>query len=301
MSSKQVDAGISVVLPVHGPAEYLMETLRSVYSSTVQPNEVLLIDDGVDTNVIKSVKLQFPNIIILANKGSGLVDALNTGVNSAHFDLIARIDADDLLEPERLETQLRLFRDNLELMLLGSQVRYIDKLGNLGSKSQYPVGDITAETKTGRSCIIAHPSVMYRKQAVISAGGYRHIYRVNQMDLAEDFDLWIRVSRIGLIVNLDAALTRYRQHGAQLSNLHRIPQEMASIYIKAVAHYETVSSTEADCVSIQRTEPILWASINFVFTQLGLRDAARYFLEFLSFKGLLNSFLKRLLAIPFRF
>ena len=296
MSQKQIDPGISVVLPAHGALEYLFQTLDSIYFSTVIPNEVLLVDDGINPDIVKEVVLRYPRIRLLPNEGSGLVDALNTGIKNSRFDLVARIDADDLMEPERLESQLAAFRSNPSLVVLGSQVTYIDELGISNGQSDYLTGDITVVTRKGESCLLAHPSVMYRLESVILVGGYRKTFRVNQVDLAEDYDLWVRLSRLGQVVNSQQLLTRYRQHSLQLSNMHRIPQEMSSIYISAVSKYEDNGLQIAPSLSIQQAEPIRWTSIKFVASQLGLREGSRYFIEYLACKKIIGFSTRRLLS-----
>lgn len=295
MYRNQTKFGISVVLPAHGASVYLFHTLNSVYFSTVIPNEILLIDDGIYSDIINDVAVRFPSVRILPNEGSGLVDALNTGIRNSRFDLVARIDADDLMEPERLEFQMRAFRDDPSLVLFGSQVTYIDELGVSSGFSNYLTGDITDLTRTGDSCLLAHPSVMYKVEAVNAVGGYRKIFRVNNVDLAEDFDLWVRLSRVGRVVNSHQTLTRYRQHSSQLSNLHRTPQEMSSIYISAVSKFEDCGRT-APSVSIHETDSINWISIKFIAYQLGFRDASRYFIEYLAYKKLIGESIRRFVA-----
>jgi glycosyltransferase involved in cell wall biosynthesis len=301
MIGKSVESGISVVLPAHGTADFLSKTLKSVFDSSLQPDEILLVDDGLDSGVVENVNLHFPSVTIVPNEGKGLVDALNTGITKSRFDLIARIDADDLMQPERLELQMREFRSHENLILLGSQIRYIDEFGNLTGHSAYPVGDVTVQTRRGERCVLAHPSVMYRRDAVLSAGGYRHIFRVDNVDLSEDFDLWIRMSRMGQVVNSEDFLTLYRQHGSQLSNLHRTPQEISSIYIWAVSRFESAKFQTAPHVSMRSKEPIHWSSIKFVFDHIGFRQALRFTFEILALKKLINASIRRLLSRTLRY
>lgn len=301
MKDNQVGSGISVVLPAHGTVNFLSETLDSILRSTSQPDEILLVDDDFDLEVARQVRLNFPFVKIIPNEGKGLVDALNTGVRKSRFDLIARIDADDLMEPERLEIQMREFRSHAKLMLLGSQVKYIDEFGSLNGQSAYPVGDITDQTRAGVKCVIAHPSVMFRRDAVISVGCYRHICRIDNVDLSEDFDLWIRMSRVGLVINSEDSLTRYRQHGSQLSNVHRLPQELSTYYVRAVSKYENVDSQFAPFLEIKSCEQINLRVIKFVFDQLGFIQALRFSIEFLAFKKIVGFRFRRILTRILRF
>ncbi len=301
MRDNQVDSGVSVVLPAHGTVNFLTETLDSILRSTSQPNEILLVDDGFDLKVARQVRLNFPDVRIIPNKGKGLVDALNTGLSESRYDLIARIDADDLMEPERLEVQMRDFRINTKLMLLGSQVKYIDDFGRFNGQSAYPVGDITAQTRQGEKCLLAHPSVMFRRDAAISVGGYRHIFRIDNVDLSEDFDLWIRMSRVGLVLNSVDSLTRYRQHGSQLSIVHRLPQELSTYYVRAVSKYENVGTQSARHIEIHHSELIDLSVIKFVFDQIGFIQALRFCIEFLAFKKIIGFRLRRILTRILRF
>lgn len=301
MRDNQVEGGISVVLPAHGTVNFLSETLDSIMRSTSQPNEILLVDDGFDLEVARQVRLNFPGVRIIPNQGKGLVDALNTGIRNSRYDLIARIDADDLMEPERLEIQMRDFRSNANLMLLGSQVKYIDDFGRLNGQSAYPVGDITAQTRTGAKCLLAHPSVMFRRDAVISVGAYRHIFRIDNVDLSEDFDLWIRMSRVGLVINSEESLTRYRQHGSQLSIVHRLPQELSTYYVRAVSKYENVDTQSAPHIEIRHSDLIDLSIIKFVFHQIGFIQALRFCIEFLAFKKVIGFRLRRILTRILRF
>jgi glycosyltransferase involved in cell wall biosynthesis len=301
MRDNLVEVGISVVLPAHGKVNYLSETLDSIMRSTSQPNEILLVDDGFDLEVATQVRLNFPDVRVIPNEGKGLVDALNTGIRNSRYDLIARIDADDLMEPERLEIQMRDFRSNANLMLLGSQVKYIDDFGRLNGQSAYPVGDITAQTRTGAKCLIAHPSVMFRRDAVISVGAYRHIFRIDNVDLSEDFDLWIRMSRVGLVINSEDSLTRYRQHGSQLSIVHRLPQELSTYYVRAVSKYENVDTQSAPHIEIHHSDLIDLSIIKFVFDQIGFIQALRFCIEFLAFKKVIGFRLRRILTRILRF
>jgi glycosyltransferase involved in cell wall biosynthesis len=260
----------------------------------------LVIDDGVIDPVRESVLLRYPIVQIVPNRGRGLVAALNTGLMCAKFDLIARVDGDDLMFPDRLEIQEDFLRRNQDVHLLGSQVTYIDEVGTQKGSSEYVTGDITAATREGERCLLAHPAVMFRREAALNVGGYRDIFKVNGTDLAEDFDLWIRISRNGKVVNLAQGLTYYRQHSNQLSVQHRTPQEMASYYIAAVARFERDPNVQAREVVIGQGAGFNYASLSFITEQIGIRRGIMYFIEYLFFKGLLGVNAKRLLIRVFK-
>lgn len=253
-----------------------------------------MINDGIESNLLTQVSKEFPSVTIIVNNGKGLVDGLNTGLSHASFDLIARLDADDCALAERLGVQEKFMRENPDVSLIGSQVEYIDTSSHKVGRSNYLVGDITQETRKGERCLLAHPSVMYRTANALQVGGYRKVFTVKDVNLAEDFDLWVRLSRIGKVFNLVESLTLYRQHPGQLSMVHRGPQEMASFYIRAISILENSLSERAELLTINSLGDAK-RSIAIIRKVLGLRMSLKYRIEVLSYFGYLSSLLRRVL------
>ncbi len=291
---QEIKKGVTVLIPAHGKCEYLRETLQSLANSELIPNEILVVNDGIEIDVLSQVSKEFPSVKFIGNEGNGLVDGLNTGLSHASFDLIARLDADDCVLPKRLRVQEKFMRENVDISLIGSQVKYIDSSSHEVGESNYLLGDITIETRKGERCLLAHPSVMYRTPHALEVGSYRKIFTVSNVNLAEDFDLWIRLSRIGRVFNLEESLTQYRQHPGQLSMVHRGPQEMASYYIRAVAIIETTPGRHAELLSINSFSDA-GQSVAIIREVLGLRISLKYRIEVLNYFGKLNSFLRRLI------
>ena len=296
MTEKLVHPGVSVVLPVHGNAIYLDETLRSIYASTKVPDEVLIIDDGIDVKLLGQITSKFIDVRVIPNQGKGLVDALNTGIEIANFDLIARIDGDDCVEPLRFHAQQAEFRSDSSLVLLGSQVTYIDPNGLIKGISLYLAGDITRETQKAERCLLAHPSVMFRRQEAILVGGYRHICNIDGVDLAEDFDMWVRLSRMGRVVNSPELLTQYRQHESQLSNQHRLPQEIATYYVRAVGSFENTHPTLAPNLEMGPSNGSTWGSPLFILRNLGIQAFVLYLVEVLAYRKVINNVMRRYIS-----
>lgn len=226
----------SVLIPAKGDCQYLDETLRSLLFSSIAPSEILIVDDGIEPTYLVRITKKFPSlkIKIIKNLGLGLVDALNTGIENASFEYIARLDGDDLVLPDRFSEQLEFLNSYPNVAAVGTQVIFIDQNGIEFGKSHYPIGLVSKARNFNKKCLLAHPSVMYRKTSVLRAGKYRKIFSNNQMDLAEDFDLWLRLSMIGELWNLDSYLLKYRQHPDQISRRFPEPQMMAAIYVSSV-------------------------------------------------------------------
>jgi len=224
-------------MPVRGDAPFLFHAIKSLSESTLKPSEILIIDDGISENQLFELKnWNFDlNLKVIKNKGVGLVSALNTGLDLADNELIARLDSDDMVYKNRLELQYNFLRISPEVMVVGSQVTYIDQDNKILGKSAYPPGSINNDKRFKNSCLIAHPSVMYRKNAISKVGGYREVAKIGSTSLCEDFDLWKRIATQGELVNMTDELTFYRQHPAQLSNKFRYAQELATLFVESEA------------------------------------------------------------------
>lgn len=227
---------VSVLIPAHGPSPYIKFTLESIAKNTIQPDDVLIIDDGISdeaTTQINSFTQSLP-ISIIPNNGKGLVDALNTGLSTAKSKFVARIDNDDLMSENRIERQLEQFESNPHFVAVGSQCFYINSDGIRTGRSNYPIGPLNQIPNFKYRCLIAHPSTMFLRDSALAIGGYRSLFSWNGIDIAEDFDFWLRLSKKGIISVSDELLTEYRQHADQLSTRHLAGQQIGTPYISAV-------------------------------------------------------------------
>ncbi|NNF61698.1 MAG: glycosyltransferase [Gammaproteobacteria bacterium] len=187
---------VTVLLPVRNGAATIAECVRSVLAQTLDDFELIVVDDhsGDETHVALG-SFTDSRIRILPNPGRGLVSALNTGLLAARANLVARMDADDRMAPIRLERQHHYLTRHNTTALLGSRVEkfpavtdgyqeYLDWQNNC-----LTAADIDAEIFVESP--FAHPSVMFRRDVVRAAGGYRH------GDFPEDYELWLRLHRLG--------------------------------------------------------------------------------------------------------
>lgn len=227
---------VSVLIPAHGTSPFIQQTLESILKNTVQPEEVLIIDDGLSKEAIAKIRYfsQLLPISIIPNDGKGLVDALNTGLRVAKSKYIARINNDDLMAENRIERQLAHFNSDPNLVVVGSQCTYITAEGTQTGRSNYPIGALNALPQFQFKCLIAHPSTMYIRSSALDIGGYRSIFTWNGVDIAEDFDFWLRISKRGIISVSEELLTEYRQHADQLSSRNLAGQLVGTPYISAV-------------------------------------------------------------------
>ena len=225
-SVKDMGNGISVIMPTYNtPVEYLGEAIKSVISQNfIYHIELIIIDDGSDEEYAKHIPTRCDRdnvtikVIRLANN-QGLPTALNTGIANCSHDLVARMDADDIMLPTRLMIQYMVMKKFPEVHILGTDV-VIFKTEN-GNKivirrtSHPTVVDRDLVVQTGMNWFINHPTVMYRKETVLRVGGYDTKLR----GYPEDVHLWMKLMQEGYrIYNLKNPLLMYRATTNQLSN-----------------------------------------------------------------------------------
>jgi glycosyltransferase involved in cell wall biosynthesis len=235
---------ISILLPVHDDSPFLEKCLLSLNELALPAlTELLIIVDRVSNrnlDLINNFNSPLRKKILINNK-QGLVESLNQGILAAEGEYIARIDHDDMMESTRLEKQFVFLNNNSEYVLVGSNVTLIDCLGIPIRNSQYPIAHEEITKVLKHKNVLAHPSVMYRKSAVIKAHLYRGFY-----EGAEDYDLWMRLIRIGKVCNLAECLTLYRQHPGQMSTKNLKKQWIITQSVKTSAALKIEGSIELD-------------------------------------------------------
>lgn len=203
---------ISVLLPVHNAEGYLRAALDSLVNQTFTDWECLAVDDGssdASGKILDEYANRDSRFRVIHQPPSGIVAALNRGLCEAKADLIARMDADDVAYPQRFQKQKEFLDQHPEILGCGAWVRFVDPQG--APIWTYRVsGDpdhIRRDLLNGGIGGLIHPVVMLRKTAIDRAGPYRKEY-----EYIEDFDLFLRLTDIGPMTNLQETLLDYRQH-----------------------------------------------------------------------------------------
>lgn len=205
---------VTVLLPTMNSERFLRETLESLDAQTYRDFELLVVDSGSrdGTLAILRESWSFPVRVLDASR-KNLPESLNLGIEAATGRYIARIDGDDVAEPERLALQVAFLEASPQTALIGGQIRIIDERGaSLGART-YPTDPQQVRRGLAVKNVIAHPAVMFRRQAAIAAGLYDPRPPLGQ---CEDYDLWLRLLGQGELANLDVPVLRYRLHGGAL-------------------------------------------------------------------------------------
>ena len=192
-------------------ALFLHQSLESVFAQTLLPTAVILVEDGPLSEELHAVVKEFMDrylelkvIPLVENQGLGR--ALNEGLKHCSYDIVARMDTDDVAKPDRFEKQLAIFQEHPEVDVVGAWIDEFERaVSNVLSVRKVPKNqkDILRFAK-GR-CPVNHPVVMFRKSAVLKAGGYKHF------PLFEDYYLWVRMLMDGArFYNIQESLLFFR-------------------------------------------------------------------------------------------
>ncbi len=209
----------SVAMSVYGKDDprFFDRALQSITEEqSVTPDEIVLVCDGplnegLD-NIIEKYQSKYDCFkIIKLPENKGLGNALKLAVENASNDLIARMDSDDVSLPDRFEQQLAYFAEHPETDIVGGDItEFIGDEDNVVGKRCVPESDAGIKEYMKKRCAFNHVSVMYKKEAVLAAGGYKDWF------WNEDYYLWIRMQMNGC---------RFANTGTVLVNV-RVGEEM---------------------------------------------------------------------------
>lgn len=173
--------------------DYFRSSIESIINQTLKPSEIVLVEDGPIGKdlqyIISEIKSDFDNLQhIQLKENQGLGKALNEGLKHCSFDLIARMDSDDISKPYRIQKQIEIFQKYPEVEVVSSWIdEFEGDISNVIATKKLPEYPYEVMNFAKRRCPINHPAVMFRKSAVLLAGGYRHF------KLFEDYFLWARM------------------------------------------------------------------------------------------------------------
>lgn len=189
---------VSVLMGVRDGAAWISRAVASVLAQTLTDLELVVVDDGsTDTTAALLSGVRDPRLVVERQARAGLTAALNRALGRARAPLIARLDADDVALPTRLERQRAFLQAHPEVGLLGTAARVVDGSDRDVEITRPPEDDTAIRRALIRRNPFVHSSVMLRRALVSSIGGYDVSFAV-----AQDYDLWLRLSAITRMANL---------------------------------------------------------------------------------------------------
>ena len=189
----------------------LIQSPDSLFSQTLLPSEIILVKDGPLTSeldtVVSDYVQRYPILkVVVLKENQGLGKALNEGLKHCSYDLVARMDTDDVAKPDRFEKQLKVFQLYPDIDVVGAWIdEFEGTLNQVVSVRKVPEKHEEIAEYARKRCPINHPVVIFRKSAVLTAGGYLHF------PLFEDYYLWVRMLMNGArFYNIQESLLLFR-------------------------------------------------------------------------------------------
>lgn len=186
--------------------EFLRRALDSIYAQTMKADEIVLVEDGELPDELVEVISQYPEVhIVRLERNVQLGRALEAGLKNCHHDLVARMDTDDIMMPNRLEKQFRFMIEHPEIAACGGDIAEFIEEGVILREKHMPRSAQELYRYGKKRNPLNHMTVMFRKSAVEAVGGYRHFPGL------EDYDLWSRLLAHGYqIANIPEVLVQAR-------------------------------------------------------------------------------------------
>lgn len=233
---------VSVIMSVYKEdEEWLQEAIESILKQTYNDLEFIITLDNPDNFKLKEILIKYSKNdsrikLIFNNTNKGLVYCLNNMLKSSKGEYIARMDADDIAFPSRIEKQLIYMKEN-DIDLLGSNtinfnetIEYTNKLFLL---------DKDIKTNIGNGAYIPHPTWLVRRKVYEDLNGYRDI------NSAEDYDFILRTIKKGYkIGNYSKPLLKYRINNNSISRKNALKQKLTSIYL--FENFDRIDEVEKD-------------------------------------------------------
>ncbi len=191
----------SVLISVYSKEnpEFLKLALLSIINQTAPPNEIVLVKDGPLTKELDSLIEQFNKkyvdlfkiVILPENRGLGI--ALAEGVKQASFPIIARMDSDDIANPDRFEKELAILAKNANVDIVGGWIEeFMHEKGDSNKIRKLPEHHEQISKIAHYKCPLNHMTIMFRRGSVIEAGNYQRFHSL------EDYFLWVRMLQKGM-------------------------------------------------------------------------------------------------------
>ncbi len=229
---------VSIVMPVYNAGRYLREAINSILHQTYPRYEFYLVDDRSTDNswqIIKGYKKLYPKKIKAVRLKKNTNSAGNGAVNAVYTQLkgkyIARMDADDIAMPDRIEKQVAFMEEHPLAILCGTQGLVIDEKGFVTGDKIFPTEaeDIYKEYFVLHP--ILHPSVMFRKSRIPHRN---HLYE-EKYGINDDYYTFFELLQYGQFYNLNEYLLQYRLHGKNSSLMNPKAKFITSLIIRIQA------------------------------------------------------------------
>ncbi len=206
---------VSVIMSAYNAEQFIAQAVDSILAQSFGDFELIIINDGSadrTKSIIEQYVQQDSRIVLLDQENTGLTKALNNGIKIARGNYIARMDADDIAEPDRLERQYQFMEKNSEYALCGSRAWFIDENNKKLFKKELPITNDSIKKKLLFNNQFVHSSLFIRKSILDEMGFYNEDFKKSQ-----DYELVLRFASKYQIANLEDCLVLWRVNSKSIS------------------------------------------------------------------------------------
>ena len=234
------DEMISVVMPVHNALPYLDQAIESILGQSLSEFEFVILDDASNdgsTERLREWAAQDPRIkLVRSNRNLGVVDSSNRVVHEASGTIIARMDADDVAHPQRLERQAAVLRENPDVGLVGTLCDIIDAKGRMLRGPE-----VWRLARRSWLAPFPHGSITYRRELFDRIGGYRAA-----CEYWEDQDFYLRMARQGRIMVVRDPLyqVRHSPTSTRVASDQRRVEQAVDLMYRSIGRLDATGSFE---------------------------------------------------------
>lgn len=208
---------VSIVIPSFNAGSYIRECLESIFFQTYKNIEIIIIDDCSTDNtqkIVKTFQKKDKRIRYFKNStNQGVAEAFNFGVLQAKSKLIARMDADDIMFPDRIEKQTQYLLEQPDTVVVGGQCVVINKQGEITGSKNFPLTDKQIKDQLFQTVPMQQPTIMINTALIPTVDNLTR----KRFSPAEDYDLFFRLSQYGKFANLKSNTLYYREHDTNIS------------------------------------------------------------------------------------
>lgn len=219
---------VSVLIAVYNSDRYVAGAIESVLQQTFTDFECLLIDDGSTDRsgqILQAYAARDSRLRIFQQPNGGIAKTRNRLLAEAKADLVAVMDADDVMLPDRLERQVQFLAAHSQVVCVGGALDWIDPQGRIIGHLEMPQSDAEIQQLLlGGVSLLHHPCTMARRSALLQVGGYDET-----LVASVDLDLWLRLGEVGQLANLSETVLQYRLHSRSITHAQQLRQSQDAL------------------------------------------------------------------------
>jgi Glycosyl transferase family 2 len=225
---------LTLVMSVFNGESFLPAALESIMAQSMRDFAIIVVNDGStdrSAEILEKYAGRSERMQVVHQPNAGIVDAANRACALARTPYIARMDADDISLPYRLERQLSFLQCHRELALLGGAAEFINESGDVLFRVDVPTHHDEIKVILPERNVFVHSAVVMQRDALLAVGGYRRAFS----DTAGDYDLWLRLVERYEVANLAEVIVRYRVHRRQTTTMRLEEQTLAAMGARLAA------------------------------------------------------------------